>query len=195
MEKFMKFASAVVTSLMLLSGSASAKSFSLDPAHTGVGFRIRHLLTYVNGHFNKFEGRFETDDKTGALKYAEAKVSVDSIDTSNSKRDEHLRSPDFFDATKIPAMTFASDKFSVKKGGVGRMPGKLTIHGVTKPVVFNIEYFGETKGPDGKMTAGATGTAKINRKDFGLTWSKTLETGGVLVGDDVVIQLEIAGNE
>lgn len=179
---------------VLINCGIEAKTFDLDKDHTSVGFKVRHILTSVQGRFKVFTGSFETDEK-GALVKVDATVKAESIDTNNKNRDEHLRSPDFFDTKKFANLSFTSDKFKVKPGSTGKMPGQLTIHGVTLPVEFEVEYLGEAAGPGGSVKAGATATVTIKRKDFGLTWNKALETGGVLVGDDVTIQLDVEGNE
>lgn len=173
--------------------SLEAGTFELDQAHTTMGFRVRHLLTYVSGRFSGFSGSFETD-KSGNLIKAEAIIQAKTINTDNQKRDDHLRSPDFFDVSRFPEIKFVSQAFSIKKGASGKMPGTLTLHGVSKPVSFDVEWFGDVAGPGGVVKAGASARLKINRKDYGLNWSKTLETGGVLVGDEVEIVLDIEGN-
>jgi polyisoprenoid-binding protein YceI len=179
---------------ILVSPVISAKTFELDKDHTNVGFKVRHILTPVQGHFKDFKGSFETDDK-GNLVKVDATIEAASIDTNKAQREEHLRSEDFFDVKKYPTLTFVSDNFKIKPGSSGKMPGKLTIHGVTKPVEFEVEFLGEAEGPGGFRKAGATATTKINRKDFALTWNKTLETGGLLVGDEVTILLDVEGSQ
>jgi polyisoprenoid-binding protein YceI len=183
-----------LVAFLMVSFGVEAKVFDLDKDHTSVGFKVRHLLTNVQGSFRDFSGKFETNEK-GALVKVEASVKAASIDTNNKKRDEHLRSEDFFDAKKFPELRFVSDPIKIKQGSTGKMPGQLTMHGVTKPVEFEVEYLGETAGPGGGVKAGATANVKINRKDFGLSWNKTLEAGRLLVGEDVTITLEVEGNE
>ncbi len=178
--------------LVVLSGSLTAKEFEIDRDHTSIGFRIRHLLTHVSGRFTDFSGKFHTDE-SGALVGAEAIIKAKSINTDNTKRDNHLRSGDFFEVEKYPDLKFVSESGKIKKGKSGTLSGKLTIHGVTKPVDLDVEWMGEIEGP-GVTKAGASAKLIIDRKDYGLTWSKTLETGGVLVGDKVEIQLDIEGN-
>lgn len=177
----------------VLPASIWARVFEIDKDHTNVGFKVRHILANVNGKFKEFSGICETDEK-GALIKVEARVKADSIDTNNKNRDEHLRSDDFFDTKKFPSLSFVSDKFKVKPGTSGKLPGTLTIHGVSKPVEFEIEYFGEAMGPGGGTKLGGSATLTIKRSDYGLTWNKALETGGVLVGDDVTILLDVEGN-
>jgi polyisoprenoid-binding protein YceI len=174
-----------------------AKTFELDKAHSGVNFKIRHILSYVTGRFKDFKGTFEVDSKTGDLTSVEATVMAASIDTDNVDRDKHLRSADFFnaDAEGFKEMKFVSDKVAIKKGQTAKLPGKLTMHGVTKPVVFEVEFAGEAKDPKGnEKSAFVAKIDKLNRKDFGLNWNKTLEAGGVLVGEDVSIEVNAEGN-
>ena len=176
-------------------GLALSAPWEFDAAHTGVHFKVRHLMvSHVRGDFEKFSGKIVYDESDVTKSTADITIEAASINTRVAKRDEHLRSPDFLDAAKYPAITFKSKK--VEKAGDGRlkMTGDLTIKGVTKEVALHIE--GPTppvKDPWGNARVGGTATAKINRKDFGLTWNAALETGGVAVGDevDITIDLEI----
>ncbi|MBN8554556.1 MAG: polyisoprenoid-binding protein [Deltaproteobacteria bacterium] len=180
-----------------VSFALQAKTFELDKAHSSVNFKIRHLLSSVNGRFKDFKGSFEVDEKTGDLISLEGTIVAASIDTDNGDRDKHLRSADFFnaDADGFKELKFVSDKVAIKKGTSGKLPGKMTIHGVTKPVVFNVEFAGEAKDPWGNEKSAFTAKIdKLNRKDFGLNWNKALEAGGVLVGDEVAIELNVEGN-
>lgn len=178
---------------LLTSGSAFAADYTIDPSHSSVGFSIRHMMvSNVRGEFQKFQGEVSIDDKDLTRTKVDVTIDAASINTRDAKRDEHLRSPDFFDTAKYPTITFKSKK--VAKAGKGKLKitGDLTMHGVTKPVVLDVE--GPTaavKNPWGKMVRGATATATINRKDFGLGWNQALETGGVLVGEEVKIELEV----
>jgi polyisoprenoid-binding protein YceI len=172
---------------------ALASTWNIDPDHSNIGFKIKHLMvTNVNGNFNKFNGVVEIDDKDITKSTVQVTIDTNSINTNVQKRDEHLRSADFFDVAKYPTMTFVSKK--VAKTGTDKLKvtGDLTLHGVTKEVVLDVEGpTVESKDPWGNIRKGATATTKINRKDFGLLWNAALETGGVLVGDDVNIILEI----
>jgi polyisoprenoid-binding protein YceI len=172
---------------------ALASTWNIDPEHSNVGFKIKHLMvSNVNGNFNKYTGVIEIDDKDITKSTVQVTIDTNSINTNVQKRDEHLRSADFFDVAKYPTMTFISKK--VAKAGKDKLKvtGDLTLHGVTKEVVLDVEGPSvESKDPWGNIRKGATATTKINRKDFGLVWNAALETGGVVVGDDVNIILEI----
>jgi polyisoprenoid-binding protein YceI len=172
---------------------ALASTWNIDPEHSNVGFKIKHLMvSNVNGNFNKYTGVIEIDDKDITKSTVQVTIDTNSINTNVQKRDEHLRSADFFDVAKYPTMTFVSKK--VAKAGKDKLKvtGDLTLHGVTKEVVLDVEGPSvESKDPWGNIRKGATATTKINRKDFGLVWNAALETGGVVVGDDVNIILEI----
>ena len=172
---------------------ASASTWSIDPDHSSVGFKVKHLMvSNVKGSFDKHTGTVEINDTDITKSKVDITIDTTSINTNVQKRDEHLRSADFFDVAKYPTMTFASKKVA-KSGKDGlKVTGDLTLHGVTKEVVLNVEALSkESKDPWGNMRRGTTATAKINRKDFGLTWNKALETGGVVVGEEIAITLEI----
>jgi len=180
----------------VVSTSLSAKTYDIDPAHSDVTFKIRHLLSNVSGRFDKWEGKFEVDEKTGALVNLEASVQTASINTNNKKRDDHLKSEDFFAADKFPDMKFISDKVNLKPNQLAKVPGQLTLHGITKAVVWEVEYLGTAKDPSGNDKAALSARIpKLSRKDFGLTWNKPLEkAGGMLIGDDVWIEVNAEGN-
>jgi polyisoprenoid-binding protein YceI len=172
---------------------ASAATWNIDADHSNVGFKVRHLMvSNVKGSFEKFTGSVDINDKDITKSKVEVTIDTNSINTNVQKRDEHLRSPDFFDVAKFPTMTFVSKK--VAKAGKDKLKvtGDLTLHGVTKEVVLDVDALSkESKDPWGNMRRGTTATTKINRKDFGLVWNKALETGGVAVGEEVLITLEI----
>jgi len=172
---------------------AFATTWTIDPDHSNVGFKVRHLMvSNVKGSFEKHTGVVEINDKDITKSKVEVSIDTNSINTNVQKRDEHLRSADFFDVAKYPAMTFVSKK--VAKAGKDKLKvtGDLTLHGITKQVVLDVEGPTiESKDPWGNIRKGATATTKINRKDFGLAWNKALETGGVAVGEEITITLEI----
>jgi len=178
---------------LALPAFAFASTWTIDPDHSNVGFKVRHLMvSNVKGNFNKFVGTVEINDKDVARSKVDVTIDTASINTNVQKRDEHLRSPDFFDVAKYPVMTFVSHK--VAQAGKDRLKvsGDLTLHGITKAVVLDVEGpSAESKDPWGNIRRGATATTTINRKDFGLVWNKALETGGVAVGEEVTISLEI----
>jgi polyisoprenoid-binding protein YceI len=178
---------------LALPAFAFATTWTIDPDHSNVGFKVRHLMvSNVKGNFEKHTGTVEINDKDITKSKVEVSIDTSSINTNVQKRDEHLRSADFFDVAKYPAMTFVSKK--VAKAGKDKLKvtGDLTLHGITKQVVLDVEGpTKESKDPWGNIRKGATATTKINRKDFGLAWNAALETGGVAVGEEITITLEI----
>lgn len=178
-----------------LQSSAGAAEYTLDPDHTSVNFKIRHLLSWVNGSFKSFEGSFVYEAGKPETWTVKATAQADSIDTSVAARDKHLKSKDFFEVETYPTLTFESTKVTDVTEKGFKLEGNLTLHGVTKPVVFDVETLGEVKDPWGNELAGFTATTTVNRKDFGLTWNKAVETGQLLVGEEVVITLEVSGQK
>jgi polyisoprenoid-binding protein YceI len=163
----------------------------LDPAHSLLEFSIRHMMiTNVKGRFTTLEGSVFAD--TADLTTAEIAVTVDaaSIDTREAQRDAHLKSPDFFDVEKFPQLSFKSWRLDRTGDNEYDLVGDLTIHGVTKTTTWKLTFEGEGKDPWGNQRAGFTAETKVNRKDFGLTWNAVLETGGILVGDEVKISVQ-----
>jgi len=179
---------------LLLVTNAGATEYKIDPEHTSVVFRVRHLFTSVEGRFDKFEGRILFDPAAPAKAVVEGAIDAATVNTNVTERDKHLRSADFFDVTKHPKITFKTTK--VLEVGAdetrGKLAGKLGIRGIEKDVVLDVAFLGQGKDPYGNLKAGFSATTRINRKDFGLTWNDTLETGGVLVGDDVEIRIDAA---
>jgi polyisoprenoid-binding protein YceI len=175
---------------------AAPTSWILDTAHTEVGFRVKHMkVTNVSGRFKDFKGSvaFDENDLSQDLSI-DVEIQVASIFTDQAKRDDHLRSADFFDVEKHPTLKFVSTKGKAKKIAPGhfQVPGQLTIRGVTKPLTLDVKGFEETVvDPWGNKLRGGTATAVLHRKDFGLTWNKKLEAGGFLVSDEVTILLEV----
>jgi polyisoprenoid-binding protein YceI len=167
-------------------------TWNLDPAHTVAEFKVKHMMiANVKGHFSKISGALIRDESDPAKDRVEATIEAASIDTSNDQRDAHLKSPDFFHVEKFPTLHFRSTGINVAGEGELSVEGDLTIRGVTRKVRFEVE--GPTppaKDPWGNTRVGLSATTKINRKDFGLTWNTALETGGILVGDDITITLD-----
>ena len=187
-------ASALVGTLALgFATTALASDWDVDASHSRVGFGVRHMMvSTLHGAFKTFTGGVALDDKDVAKSKVHIEIDASSIDTQNQKRDEHLKSPDFFDTAKFPKITFDSTNVVKKSADALDVTGNLTIKNVTKPVVLTVTGLtGEVKDPWGGTRRGATATTKINRKDFGLGWNKALETGGVVVGDEVTIELEV----
>lgn len=187
------FRAAVAVLFLVVPVLAFGATFNIDPDHTSVGFKVRHLMvSNVKGTFGKVSGVVALDEKDITKSSVNVTIDAASIETGVVKRNEHLKSPEFLDVAKFPTITFASKKVAKKSGGKLSVRGDLTIHGVTRPVVLDVEGIStESKDPWGFFRRGTTATTKINRKDFGLTWNKALETGGVVVGDDVFITLEV----
>ena len=166
-------------------------NWSFDPAHSSIGFSVRHLMiSKVRGHFNKWEGTFDYDEADPTKSKLSVRIDAASIDTREEKRDAHLRSPDFFDAAKYPALTFESTRIE-RDGDDYVVTGNLTIRDVTRAVQLKVESLGRTKDPWGGERAGFTARTQIKRSDYGLTWNQALETGGLLVGDDIKISLDV----
>jgi len=186
------FISAAVISLLLATSVvfAAPETYNIDPVHSTIGFKIRHLAGKVTGRFGEVAGKIQIDADHPETSFVEASVQVGSIDTANTKRDGHLKSPDFFDAAKFPAMTFKSKKVNVIDKETAEVVGELTIHGVAKEVTLHVQFLGKAKGADGTPQTGWEATTKINRLDFGLTWGKLVE-GVAMVGNDVEIDLQI----
>lgn len=188
--------------VLLVSQSVFAADYVLDTSHSSVGFVARHLVSKVSGQFDKFDGKFSYDPKKVEDTKVTATVEANSINTREKKRDDHLKSDDFFAVKKFPKLTFVSTK--VKSDGKTsegepkfKMSGDLTMRGVTKPVTFDVVSTGEMEDPfaKGSRRVGFTATTKVNRKDFGINWSKVFDNGGVAVGDEVVINLAVEAYE
>jgi len=172
---------------------AAAATYQLDADHSSIQFKIRHLtVSNVTGTFNKFKGSASMEGEDPSTLKAEVTIEATSVDTGNQKRDEHLRTADFLEAAKYPTITFISKK--VMKGDPGKLKliGDLTLHGVTREITVDLEGpTPEIKDPWGNFRRGTTGTAKIDRRDFGITWNKALDTGGLVVGNEVGIYVEV----
>ena len=179
--------------LAALAAPAFAQSsWEIDPAHSNVQFGVRHMMiSTVRGKFTKFTATATGDEKDAAHAGVQASIDVASIDTGDEKRDAHLKSPDFFDAETFPTITFKSTKVEAAGDRRFKLHGDLTMHGVTKPVVLDVEATAEVKGMRGETRAGARATTKVNRKDFGISWSKSMDGGGVVVGDEVEVTIDV----
>ena len=170
-----------------------ATNWNIDGSHTTVSFKVRHMMvTDVRGEFGKVEGKVELDDKNLSKSKVDVTIDVASISTRDEKRDAHLKSPDFFDAAKHSKITFTSTKVASAGKGKLKVTGKLTMKGVTKKVTLDVSGLtNEVKSPWGSYHRGATATTTINRKDFGISWNQNLDAGGLLVGDEVKITIDI----
>ena len=191
----MKRLLALISTIIALSlpAAAFATTWNIDPDHSNVGFKVRHLMvSNVKGSFEKLAGVVDINDADITKSKVSVTIDTASINTNVKKRDEHLRSADFFDVATFPTMTFVSKKVAKAGNDKLKVTGDLTLHGITREVVLDVEGpTKESKDPWGIMRSGAVASTKINRKDFGLVWNKALETGGVAVGEEVTISLEI----
>ncbi|WP_321389144.1 YceI family protein [uncultured Desulfuromusa sp.] len=177
--------------ILLLSTPSFAEKFQVDTAHTQIHFSVQHLVVFkVRGNFTDFTGLIEADPKNRTLISAEATIQAASIDTRIDKRDQHLRSADFFDTANYPQIHFKS-KSVTGSGDHIIMVGDITIKGITKEITLEGRFLGTAAGPDGRLRAGFEASGMLNRKDFGLNWNKVTETGSIIVGDDVQIGLEV----
>ena len=167
--------------------------WKIDPAHSVAEFKVKHMMiSNVRGHFAGIDGSLELDEADVTNSHVEATIDAASVNTNEPQRDTHLRSADFFDVEKFPRLSFRSTRVARRADGELTATGDLTIHGVTRSVAFDVEGpSAPAKDPFGNVRVGLAATAKINRKDFGLTWNTVLETGGILVGDEVTISLDV----
>jgi polyisoprenoid-binding protein YceI len=173
--------------------TAATSTWKIDPVHSVAEFKVKHMMiANVKGQFTGVSGALSLDESDLTLSRIEATIDAASINTREPQRDTHLKSPDFFDVEKFPTLLFKSTHLSRNADGELQVAGELTIHGVTRSVTFEVE--GPTppvKDPWGNTRVGLSATTKINRKDFGLTWNAALETGGIMVGEEVTITLEV----
>ena len=173
--------------------SAAITTWNIDPAHSAAEFKVKHMMvSNVKGAFSGITGTLQLNNANPAHSSVEATIPVANLTTGDAQRDGHLKSAEFFDVEKFPTFTFKSTNVTQHTPGQHKVAGELTLHGVTRNVTFEVEGPSEPgKDPWGNLRIGLSATAKINRKDFGLTWNAALETGGVLVGEDVTITLDI----
>ena len=167
-------------------------TYKIDAAHSEITFKVKHLMiTNVTGNFNKFDATLESSKED----FTDAKISfeadVDSISTNNEQRDGHLKSEDFFAAEKFPKLSFVSSSFNKVSGDEYKLAGTLTLRGVSKPIELSVEYGGTATDPYGQVKSGFEISGKINRKDFGLVWTATTEAGGIVVSDEVKLNLSV----
>lgn len=177
--------------LAVLSPAARAATYEIDAAHSQVAFRIRHLVGKVPGRFTVFSGVISYEPGKPQTWTVAAKIDPASINTDNVKRDEHLRNPDFFDTAKCPEMAFKSVKVTDVKDGAAKLHGELTMHCVTKPVVLDLELGGVGQDPWGGQRAGFTARTSLNRRDFGIVYNKVLDNGGLMLGEDVEVVIDV----
>lgn len=180
---------------VMASATAWATEYKVDRDHSHVGFTVRHIVSRVPGEFKDFSGEFNFDSQSPSNDKVKFVVQTSTISTDNEKRDAHLKSPAFFDVARYPTMTFDSTKVTSAGHDKYRIQGKLTLHGVTRPVIFDVDYLGTAKDPWGNTRSGFTATTVLNRKDYGMVWNKTLDAGGLMVGDKVDVKLDIEAVE
>ncbi|MFN2378201.1 MAG: YceI family protein [Candidatus Binatia bacterium] len=189
-----RFALALAATLLAAStASAQVQTFEADKVHSNITFKIRHLLSKTTGLFKDYTATVEIDPAKREEVKVSAEIQVASIDTDDAKRDAHLRNEDFFDAAKFPVMTFTGGNLTAVNAErtKGKLEGTLTIKGVAKPVVLDVEWLGTAVDPWGNHKAAFSGNTTINRKDFGIIWNKTLDSGGYLIGEEVDIEINI----
>jgi polyisoprenoid-binding protein YceI len=178
---------------MTENGSALSGDWDFDPAHTRIGFSARHaMVTTVRGSFNDVTGRFYADLDNMDKSYAEVTLKAATVDTRNQQRDDHLRSPDFFDVEKWPDIRFVSTQIEEVGDNAFMVSGDLTIRDVTKPVTIPLELMGVQTDAFGALRAGFEGSRRINRRDFGLEWNMPLDAGGMLVSEKISLEFEIS---
>lgn len=174
---------------VFVAGSLFAGTYNVDASHSHVGFKVKHMMiSNVKGQFDTFNGSIEYDEASNTFKGIKGTVETASINTANEKRDNHLRSADLFDAQKYPQITYTLNKVEGDKAY-----GTLNIKGVSKEVVMELENNGAIKDPWGNQRVGLALSGKINRKDFGVSWNQVLEAGGVAVGEEVKLEIELEG--
>lgn len=184
----------LVCSFMLVSAIADAEMarYEIDPEHTTIGFSAVHMLiSNVQGQFMNYSGFIEMDPDAKSVRTIEATIKTASINTNHEKRDTHLRGPDFLDVEKYPTITYKLKSYRNTGDLYNTALGSLTLHGITKDITLRVKLIGVTKDPTGNTRAGFTAEGKINRRDFGINFSETLDNGGLIVGDEVTIKLDV----
>ena len=176
--------------LFIVPGAGLAEEYEIDTAHSSIGFKVGHFIGKVPGRFNSFSGTINYDPEDPGKSSVKATIDVGSIDTANEKRDEHLLSDDFFAKEKFPSVTFESTEVTMTGEKTADVKGKFTMHGVEKEIVLPVTMLGKMAGADGKSTVAFSAEITIDRRDYGLTWSKVVE-GVSAVGDKVAIEMLI----
>lgn len=195
MRKSPLFAVALASLLALAASAlpalAANEEFSIDPVHSQIGFKIRHIVSKVPGRFDKVSGSISVDPNDLSTAKVSVEIEAASIDTDNERRDQDLKGANFFDVEKFPKATFVSTGVTPGGPGKAKLKGNLTIRDVTKPVEFDVDVFGFGPDPGGNTRGGFEARTTINRKDFGITFNRTLDQGGALLGDDVELIVNI----
>lgn len=177
--------------LVSLAAIASAGTYTIDQAHSDVSFKVRHLVSKTAGQFTEFDGAITADFENLDASSVIFNIKAASIDTKNEDRDKHLRSADFFDVAQYPEISFASSKITKSGDQTFAVTGTLTIHGVSKTVTLPVTFLGEVKDPWGNTKAGFEIETTIDRKDYGIIWNKALDAGGMILGDEVEITINL----
>ena len=181
----------VLATVWPYAAGAETSHWNVDPEHSTIEFRVAHmLLSKTTGHFTDYEGFIDMDPEAGTVKAIEAKIRTASVNTNHEKRDAHLRNADFFDVGTHPTMTYRMKRYTKTADGYQAV-GDLTLRGVTKEITLAGNFNGVAKDPSGNIRAGFNAEGKLNRKDFGMVWSKALDGGGFVVGDEVFIKLDV----
>jgi polyisoprenoid-binding protein YceI len=185
----------LATALALASPALAADTYTFDKAHTTVGFQVRHVVTMLGGKFQDFSGTIQVDRAKPESSSVEFTIQAASISTNDAKRDEHLKSPDFFDVAKYPTLAFKSTSVKPAGNDAYQVTGELTMHGVTKTITLPVTFLGEGKDPWGNEKMGFDISTTLDRQDYGVSWNKTLDQGGFLVGDEVKVQVSVEANK
>ena len=191
------FAAALATVAALGAAASPARAQSakwdIDPSHSSASFAVTHLMVAtVRGEFGKMSGQIGFDGSNFAAVQAEAVIDATTISTREAKRDDHLKSPDFFDVAKYPTITFKSKRAEPAGANAFRLVGDLAMRGVTREVTLDVKATDQVKGVRGETRIGAQATTKLNRKDFGVSWNRALDSGGVVVGDEVTVTIDLS---
>jgi len=177
--------------LLAVAGLAAAGTYTIDPVHSDVSFKVRHLVSKTSGQFTDFDGTIVANFKDLDASSVIFTVKTASINTKNEDRDNHLRSGDFFDAETYPEITFKSSKITKSGAGTFAVTGTLTMHGVSKIVTLPVTFLGEVKGPKGGTVAGFEIETTLDRKDYGIVWNRALDAGGMILGDEINISINL----
>ena len=187
---------AALATIAFAPGAAqAANTYTADKAHTSVGFAVRHMMSQVRGSFGDFSMTIVKDDANPAGSSVDFKIQATSVTTANEMRDKHLRSEDFFFVEKFPEITFKSTKIEKVSETEYKATGAFTMRGVTKVLTLPVTFLGEMKGMDGKSLVGFSVTTKLDRKEFGFNWNKALDNGGLLLSDEVTIEINIEAKQ
>ncbi len=176
---------------LAMAGLAAANTYTIDPVHSDVSFKVRHLVSKVSGQFTEYDGTIVADFENLDTSSVVFTINAASIDTKNEDRDKHLRSGDFFDVETYPEITFTSSKITRSGADSFAVTGTLTMHGVAKTVTLPVTFLGEVKDPWGNTKAGFETETTIDRKDYGIIWNKALDAGGMILGDEVEITINL----